>query len=92
MKQKQYSTEEIIRILGQAEEDQTVDAVCRKHKISGFIGAGFRRGCDAVSELWWPASSGGGAAHSGLDTPLFEQCWFSGRTCGDGSDSSAATA
>ena len=34
MKQKQYSTEEIIRILGQAEEDQTVDAVCRKHNIS----------------------------------------------------------
>ena len=34
MKQKQHSTEEIIRILRQAEEDQTVDAVSRKHNIS----------------------------------------------------------
>ena len=34
MKQKQYSTEEIIRILGQAEEDQTVDDLCREHNIS----------------------------------------------------------
>ena len=34
MKQEQHSTEEIIRILRQAEEDQTIDAVCRKHTIS----------------------------------------------------------
>jgi len=34
MKQKQHSTEEIIRILRQAEEDQTVEDVCREHHIS----------------------------------------------------------
>ena len=34
MKQKQHSTEEIIRILGQAEEDQTVEDLCREHNIS----------------------------------------------------------
>ena len=34
MKQKQHSTEEIIRILRQAEEDQTVDDLCREHNIS----------------------------------------------------------
>ena len=34
MKQKQHSTEEIIRILRQAEEDQTVEDVCREHNIS----------------------------------------------------------
>ena len=34
MKQKQHSTEEIIRILREAEEDQTVEDVCREHNIS----------------------------------------------------------
>ena len=33
MKQKQHSTEEIIRILRQAEEDPTVQDVCREHNI-----------------------------------------------------------
>ena len=34
MKQKQHSTEEIIRILRQAEEDQTIEDLCREHNIS----------------------------------------------------------
>ena len=34
MKQKQLSTEEIIHILREAEEDQTVEDVCREHNIS----------------------------------------------------------
>ena len=34
MKQKQHSTEEIIRILRQAETDETIDSVCRKHNVS----------------------------------------------------------
>ncbi len=34
MKQKSHSTEEIIRILRQAEEDQTVEDLCREHNIS----------------------------------------------------------
>ena len=34
MKQKQHSTEEIIRILRQAEANQTVEDVCRAHNIS----------------------------------------------------------
>ena len=34
MKQKQHSTEEIIRILRQAEDDQTVEDLCREHNIS----------------------------------------------------------
>jgi putative transposase len=34
MRQKQHSTEEIIRILRQAEEDQTAEDVCREHNIS----------------------------------------------------------
>ena len=34
MKQKQHSTEEIIRIVRQAEEDQTVEDHCREHNIS----------------------------------------------------------
>ena len=34
MKQKQHSTEEIIRIFRQAEEDQTVEDLCREHNIS----------------------------------------------------------
>ena len=33
MKQKQHITEEIIRILRQAEEDPTVGDVCREHNI-----------------------------------------------------------
>ena len=34
MKQKQYSTEEIIRVLRQAETDETIDSVCREHNVS----------------------------------------------------------
>ena len=34
MKQKQHSSEEIIRILRQVEEDQTVEDLCREHNIS----------------------------------------------------------
>ena len=34
MKHKQHSTEEIIRILRQAEEDQTIEDLCREHNIS----------------------------------------------------------
>jgi len=34
MKQKQHSTEEIIRILRQAESDETTDPVCREHNVS----------------------------------------------------------
>ena len=34
MKQKSHSTEEVIRILRQAEGGQTAQAVCREHNIS----------------------------------------------------------
>ena len=34
MKQKQYSTEEIIRILRQSDTDQTVESICRESNIS----------------------------------------------------------
>ena len=34
MKQKQHSTEEIIRILRQAETDATIGSVCREHNVS----------------------------------------------------------
>ena len=34
MKQKQHSTEDIIRILREADTDQTVESVCREHNIS----------------------------------------------------------
>ena len=34
MKQRQHSTEEIIHILRQAEEDQTIEDLCREHNIS----------------------------------------------------------
>ena len=34
MKQKQHNTEQIIRILRLAEEDPTVEDVCREHDIS----------------------------------------------------------
>ena len=34
MKQKQHSTEEIIRILRQSDTDQTVESICRKSNIS----------------------------------------------------------
>jgi len=37
MKQKEYTTEEIIRISGQVGEDQRVEAVCREHEISKAI-------------------------------------------------------
>ena len=34
MKQKQHNTQEIIRILRQAETDVTIDSVCREHNVS----------------------------------------------------------
>ena len=34
MKQKPHRTEEIIRILRQADSDQSVESVCREHNIS----------------------------------------------------------
>ena len=34
MKQKQHSTKGIIRILRQAETDETIDSVCREHNVS----------------------------------------------------------
>ena len=34
MKQKQHSTEEITRILRQADGDETVESICRAHNIS----------------------------------------------------------
>ena len=34
MKQKHHSTEEIIRILRQADTDQTIESVCREHTLS----------------------------------------------------------
>ncbi|SVC35930.1 uncharacterized protein METZ01_LOCUS288784, partial [marine metagenome] len=34
MKQKKHSTEEIIRILRQADGDGTVESICREHNIS----------------------------------------------------------
>ena len=43
MKQKQYSTEEIIRILRQAGGDDTVDAICREHNISNATFHRWRR-------------------------------------------------
>ena len=61
-------------------------------RLGRFIGAGFCRGCDALSELWWPASSGGVAARCGLDSPLFERCSYSSRSPGGRSGSSSATA
>ena len=61
-------------------------------RLGRIIGAGFCRGCDALSELWWPASCGGGAARSGFDTPLFERGWFGSRSPGHGSGSSFPTA
>ena len=33
MKQKQHSTEEIIRILRQADGDDTIESICREHNI-----------------------------------------------------------
>ena len=61
-------------------------------RLGRFIGAGFCRGCDALSELWWPTWSGCGAERSGLDRPLFARGWFSGRTSGGRSGSFSATA
>ena len=34
MKQKQHSTAEIIRILRQADGDDTIESICREHNIS----------------------------------------------------------
>ena len=34
MKQKQHSTEEIIRILRQADGDDTIESICGEHNIS----------------------------------------------------------
>ena len=34
MKQKQHSTEEIIRILRQSDTDKTVESICRESNIS----------------------------------------------------------
>ena len=34
MKQKKHSTEEIIRILRQADDDGTIESICRAHNIS----------------------------------------------------------
>ena len=34
MKQKHHSTEEIIRILRQADTDPTIESVCREHNLS----------------------------------------------------------
>ena len=34
MKQKQHSMEEIIRILRQADGDETLESICREHNIS----------------------------------------------------------
>ena len=34
MKQKQHSTEAIIRILRQSEGDETVESICREHNIA----------------------------------------------------------
>ena len=34
MKQKQHSSEEIIRILRQADGDDTIESICREHNIS----------------------------------------------------------
>ena len=34
MKGKTYSTEEIIRLLRQADEGETAQAICREHNIS----------------------------------------------------------
>ena len=34
MKQKRYTTEQIIRILRQADSGQTIEEICREHNIS----------------------------------------------------------
>ena len=43
MKQKQHSTEEIIRILRQADGDETVESICREHNISNATFHRWRR-------------------------------------------------
>ena len=60
-------------------------------RLGRFIGAGFCRGCDVLSELWWSTWSGCGAERSGLDRPLFARGWFSGQTSGARSDSFSGT-
>ena len=37
MKQKRYTTEQIIRILRQADSGQTIEEICREHNISEGI-------------------------------------------------------
>ena len=34
MEQKRYTTEQIIRILRQADSGQTIESICREHNIS----------------------------------------------------------
>ena len=34
MKPKRYTTEQIIRILGQGDSGQTIESICREHNIS----------------------------------------------------------
>ena len=43
MKQKQHSTEEIIRILRQSDTDQTVESICRESNISKAPFHGWKR-------------------------------------------------
>ena len=50
MKRKQHSTEEIIRILRQVDEEQTVDAVCRDHNISKASFHRWRRKYDGTAQ------------------------------------------
>jgi putative transposase len=45
MKQKQHSTEAIIRIFRQAETDETNDSVCRAHNVSKATFHRWKRKC-----------------------------------------------
>ncbi len=45
MKQKQHSTEEIIRILRQSDTDQTVESICRESNISKATFHRWKRKC-----------------------------------------------
>ena len=60
-------------------------------RLGHFIGAGLCRGSGALSELWWPAWSDGGAERCGLNSSLFEWRWLSSRTSGNRSGSSSPT-
>ena len=44
MKQKHHGTEEIIRILCQADTDQTIESVCREHNLSKATFHRWKRG------------------------------------------------